>query len=57
MSKARLVVTAVVVGGRSQGEAARAYGVSQATAPGNPTENRLLEQTVAELDRLGLRPR
>jgi transposase InsO family protein len=29
MSKARLVVTAVVVEGRSQGEAARAYGVSQ----------------------------
>ena len=29
MSKARLVITAVVIGGRSQGEAARAYGVSQ----------------------------
>ena len=29
MSKARLVITAVVVEGRSQGEAARAYGVSQ----------------------------
>src|ERR1700760_4705338 len=29
MSKARLVITAVVVGGRSQGEVARAYGVSQ----------------------------
>jgi transposase len=29
MSKARLVVTAVVVEGRSQGEVARAYGVSQ----------------------------
>ncbi len=29
MSKARLVITAVVVEGRSQGEAARAFGVSQ----------------------------
>jgi|SRR6266545_1740052 len=29
MSKARLVITAVIVEGRSQGEAARAYGVSQ----------------------------
>jgi transposase InsO family protein len=29
MSKARLVITAVVAEGRSQGEAARAYGVSQ----------------------------
>jgi transposase len=29
MSKAPLVITAVVVEGRSQGEAARAYGVSQ----------------------------
>src|SRR6185437_10681037 len=29
MSKARLVITAVVREGRSQGEAARAYGVSQ----------------------------
>ena len=29
MSKARFVITAVVVGGRSQGEVARAYGVSQ----------------------------
>ena len=29
MSKARLVITAVVVEGRSQGEVARAYGVSQ----------------------------
>jgi hypothetical protein len=28
-----------------------------ASAPGNPGENRLLAQTVAELDRLGLRPR
>jgi|GEM_PF-2126821 hypothetical protein len=29
MSKARLVITAVITEGRSQGEAARAYGVSQ----------------------------
>ncbi|MGA5361156.1 helix-turn-helix domain-containing protein [Streptomyces purpurascens] len=29
MSKRRLVITAVVVEGRSQGEVARAYGVSQ----------------------------
>jgi transposase len=29
MSKARLVITAVVMEGRSQGEVARAYGVSQ----------------------------
>ena len=29
MSKARLVITAVVREGRSQGEVARAYGVSQ----------------------------
>src|SRR5215472_16875306 len=29
MSKARLVITAVVAEGRSQGEVARAYGVSQ----------------------------
>jgi transposase InsO family protein len=29
MSKARLVITAVVIEGRSQGEVARAYGVSQ----------------------------
>ena len=29
MSKARLVITAVVVEGRSQSEVARAYGVSQ----------------------------
>jgi transposase, IS5 family len=28
-----------------------------ASAPGNPGENRLLPQTVAELDRLGLTPR
>jgi transposase, IS5 family len=35
---------------------ARGYLLSAATAPGNPGENRLLEQTAAELDRLGLRP-
>ena len=29
MSKARLVITAVVLEGRTQGETARAYGVSQ----------------------------
>ena len=29
MSKARLVITAVITEGRSQGEVARAYGVSQ----------------------------
>src|ERR1700758_550943 len=29
MSKARLVITAVVIEGRSQGEVARSYGVSQ----------------------------
>ncbi len=29
MSKARLVITAVVIEGRTQGEVARAYGVSQ----------------------------
>ena len=29
MSKARLVITAVIIEGRSQGDAARAYGVSQ----------------------------
>jgi transposase len=29
MSRARLVITAVVIEGRSQGEVARAYGVSQ----------------------------
>jgi transposase len=29
MSKARLVITAVVTEGRSRGEVARAYGVSQ----------------------------
>src|SRR5690348_9233011 len=32
MLKARLVITAVVTEGRSQGEAARAYGVSQGWA-------------------------
>jgi IS5 family transposase len=36
---------------------ARGYVLPAATAPGNPGENRLLDQTVAELDRLGLRPR
>jgi IS5 family transposase len=36
---------------------ARGYVLPAATAPGNPGENRLLEQTVVELDRLGLRPR
>jgi hypothetical protein len=36
---------------------ARGYLLPAATAPGNPGENRLLEQTAAELDRLGLRPR
>ncbi len=36
---------------------ARGYVLPAATAPGNPVENRLLDQTVAELDRLGLRPR
>ena len=36
---------------------ARGYVLPAATAPGNPGENRLLEQTAAELDRLGLRPR
>jgi transposase len=29
MSKARLVITAVITEGRSRGEVARAYGVSQ----------------------------
>jgi transposase len=32
MSKARLVITAVITEGRSQGEVARAYGVSQGWA-------------------------
>jgi IS5 family transposase len=36
---------------------ARGYLLPAASAPGNPGENRLLEQTAAELDRLGLRPR
>jgi transposase, IS5 family len=36
---------------------ARGYVLPPATAPGNPGENRLLEQTIVELDRLGLRPR
>jgi IS5 family transposase len=36
---------------------ARGYVLPAATAPGNPGENRLLDQTAAELDRLGLRPR
>jgi transposase, IS5 family len=36
---------------------ARGDVLPAASAPGNPGENRLLPQTVAELDRLGLRPR
>jgi transposase, IS5 family len=36
---------------------ARGYVLPAATAPGNPGEHRLLEQTAAELDRLGLAPR
>jgi IS5 family transposase len=36
---------------------ARGYLLPAATAPGNPAENQLLDQTVAELARLGLRPR
>jgi transposase, IS5 family len=36
---------------------ARGYVLPAASAPGNPGENRLLEQTTAELDRLGLAPR
>jgi IS5 family transposase len=36
---------------------ARGYVLPAATAPGNPGENRLLPQTIGELDRLGLRPR
>jgi transposase, IS5 family len=36
---------------------ARGYVLPAASAPGNPGENRLLEQTAAELDRLGLAPR
>ena len=34
----------------------RGYVLPAATAPGNPSENRLLEQTTRELDRLGLAP-
>ena len=34
----------------------RGYVLPAATAPGNPSENRLLEQTARELDRLGLAP-
>jgi transposase, IS5 family len=33
---------------------ARGYVLSAASLPGNPGEHRLLEQTAAELDRLGL---
>jgi transposase, IS5 family len=36
---------------------ARGYVLPAATTPGNPGENRLLPQTIGELDRLGLRPR
>jgi transposase, IS5 family len=36
---------------------ARGYLLPAATAPGNPGENRLLEQTAAELTRLNLDPR
>jgi IS5 family transposase len=36
---------------------ARGYLLPAVSAPGNPGENQLLDQTVAELDRLGLRPR
>jgi IS5 family transposase len=36
---------------------ARGFLLPAASAPGNPGENRLLTQTAAELDRLGLRPR
>ena len=36
---------------------ARGYVLPAATAPGNPGENRLLAQTAAELDGLGLAPR
>jgi transposase, IS5 family len=36
---------------------ARGYVLPAATAPGNPGENRLLDQTISELDSLGLRPR
>jgi transposase, IS5 family len=36
---------------------ARGYLLPAVSAPGNPGENQLLDQTMAELDRLGLRPR
>jgi IS5 family transposase len=36
---------------------ARGFLLPPASAPGNPTEDTLLPQTAAELDRLGLRPR
>jgi IS5 family transposase len=36
---------------------ARGFLLPAASAPGNPGENRLLAQTAAELDRLGLTPR
>jgi hypothetical protein len=39
------------------GRGALGFLLPAASAPGNPGENRLLEQTAAELDRLGLRPR
>jgi transposase, IS5 family len=39
------------------GRGARGYVLPAASMPGNPGENRLLVQTAAELDRLGLRPR
>ena len=39
------------------GRGTRGYVLPAASAPGNPGENRLLPQTAAELDRLGLRPR
>jgi IS5 family transposase len=39
------------------GRGARGYLLPAASAPGNPGENRLLPQTAAELDRLGLAPR
>ncbi|MBV8820035.1 MAG: helix-turn-helix domain-containing protein, partial [Acidobacteriaceae bacterium] len=42
MSKARLVITAVIVEGRSQSEVARAYGVSQ------PWISRLVDRYRAE---------
>jgi hypothetical protein len=39
------------------GRGARGYVLPAATAAGNSGENRLLTQTAAELDRLGLAPR